>query len=193
MSALQDSLHGTDYRVALLSQEDTALHHTRSPKCSGSLLRGSLAITTTGLPPVSHQDLSRRTIRMLWGCSRAASSRTTRSTPASMPRVTSSRARPPWQPRLLRFPTARAVAPGSPPPDSLGARRITRGHRWATTSAFAAATNQHERRAPTTARTTPARARHRCARITPNPTHQEPSYTSRITHYRSPAARARQR
>ena len=65
MSALQDSLHGTDYRVALLSQEDTALHHTRSPRCSGSLLRGSLAITTTGLPPVSHQDLSRRTIRLL--------------------------------------------------------------------------------------------------------------------------------
>jgi len=52
MSALQDSLHGTDYEVALLSQEDTALHHTRSPRCSGSLLRGSLVITTTGLPPV---------------------------------------------------------------------------------------------------------------------------------------------
>ena len=62
MSALQDSLYGTDYEVALLSQEDTALHHTRSPRCSGSLLRGSLAITTTGLPPVSHQNLSRRTI-----------------------------------------------------------------------------------------------------------------------------------
>ena len=61
MSALQDSLDGTDYGVALLSQEATALHHTRSPRCSGSLLRGSLAITTTGLPPVSHQDLSRRT------------------------------------------------------------------------------------------------------------------------------------
>jgi hypothetical protein len=28
MSALQDSLHGTDYEVALLSQENTALHHT---------------------------------------------------------------------------------------------------------------------------------------------------------------------
>ena len=55
----------TDYGVALLSQEDTALHHARSPKRSGSLLRGSLAITTTGLPPVSHQNLSRRTIRRL--------------------------------------------------------------------------------------------------------------------------------
>ena len=62
MSALQDSLHGTDYGVALLSQEDTALRHTQSPRCSGSLLRGSLAITTTELSPVSHQDLSRRTI-----------------------------------------------------------------------------------------------------------------------------------
>ena len=61
MSALQDSLHGTDYGFALPSQEDTALHHTRSPRCSGSLLRGSLAITTTGLSPVSHQNLSRRT------------------------------------------------------------------------------------------------------------------------------------
>src|SRR2546427_7803970 len=67
MSALQDSLHGTDYEVALLSQEDTALHHTQSPRCSGSLLRGSLAITTTGLSPVSHQNLSRRTIRLLDG------------------------------------------------------------------------------------------------------------------------------
>jgi hypothetical protein len=65
MSALQDSLYGTDYGVALLSPEVTALHHTRSPRCSGSLLRGSLAITTTGLAPVSHQDLSRRTIWML--------------------------------------------------------------------------------------------------------------------------------
>ena len=65
MSTLQDSLDGTDYEFALLSQEDTALHHTRSPKCSGSLLRGSLVITTTGLPPVSHQNLSRRTIRWL--------------------------------------------------------------------------------------------------------------------------------
>jgi hypothetical protein len=73
MSALQDSLHGTDYGVALLSQEDTALHHTRSPRCSGSLLRGSLAITTTGLPPVSHQNLSRRTMLLLDGSLRFGS------------------------------------------------------------------------------------------------------------------------
>ena len=65
MSTLQDSLDGTDYWVALPSQEDTALHHPQSPGSSGGLLRGSLAITTTGLPPVSHQDLSRRTNALL--------------------------------------------------------------------------------------------------------------------------------
>ena len=65
MSTLQDSLDGTDYWVALPSQEDTALHHPQSPGSSGGLLRGSLAITTTGLPPVSHQDLSRRTKLLL--------------------------------------------------------------------------------------------------------------------------------
>jgi len=57
MSALQDSLHGTDCWFAPPSQRDTPLHHLRSPGSSGSLLRGSLAITTTGLPPVSHQNL----------------------------------------------------------------------------------------------------------------------------------------
>ena len=67
MSTLQDSLHGTDCRVAPLPQGDTALHHPRSPGSSGGLLRGSLAITTTGLPPVSHQDLSRRTSGVLAG------------------------------------------------------------------------------------------------------------------------------
>ena len=35
ISTLQDSLYGTDYRVALLSQEHTALHHNRSPGSSG--------------------------------------------------------------------------------------------------------------------------------------------------------------
>jgi hypothetical protein len=42
-----------------------SLHLTRSPRCSGSQLRGSLAITTTGLPPVSHRNFSRRTKRRL--------------------------------------------------------------------------------------------------------------------------------
>jgi len=60
MSTLQDPLDGTDYWVALPAQEDTALHHPQSPRSSGRLLRGALAMTTTGLPPVSHQDLSRR-------------------------------------------------------------------------------------------------------------------------------------
>jgi hypothetical protein len=65
MSALQDSLYGTDCGVALLPQEDTALHHPRSPRGSGSLLRGSLAITTTGLAPASHRSLPRHTSAML--------------------------------------------------------------------------------------------------------------------------------
>jgi hypothetical protein len=81
MSTLQDSLNGTDCEVALPSQEDTALHHTQSPKCSGSLLRGSLAITTTGLPPVSHQNLSRRTIWMLAGLARSSPFSTNAETP----------------------------------------------------------------------------------------------------------------
>lgn len=65
ISALQDSLYGTDYWFALPSQEDTALHHTRSPRYSGSLLRGSLAITAAELTPASHQNLSRHTNRLL--------------------------------------------------------------------------------------------------------------------------------
>ncbi len=58
-------LYGTDYRLAPPSQEDTALHHTPSPGCSGSLLRGSLVITSTGLSPASHQNLSRHTMPLL--------------------------------------------------------------------------------------------------------------------------------
>jgi len=65
MSTLQDSLYGTDCRFAPPSQRDTPLHHLQSPGSSGSLLRGSLAITTTGLSPVSHQNLSRRTSRLM--------------------------------------------------------------------------------------------------------------------------------
>ena len=61
ISALQDCLHGTDCWFAPPPQRNTPLHHLQSPGSSGSLLRGSLAITTTGLPPVSHQNLSRCT------------------------------------------------------------------------------------------------------------------------------------
>ena len=61
ISTLQDSLNGADYWVAPPSQRVTPLHHLQSPGSSGSLLRGSLAITTTGLPPDSHQNLARRT------------------------------------------------------------------------------------------------------------------------------------
>ena len=54
-TTLQGSLHVTDCWVAPLSQGDTPLHHIQSPRCSGSLLRGALALTTTGLAPVSRR------------------------------------------------------------------------------------------------------------------------------------------
>jgi len=53
MTTLQDSLYGTDCGFAPLSQRDTPLQHLRSPRSTGSRLYGSLAITTTGLAPVS--------------------------------------------------------------------------------------------------------------------------------------------
>jgi hypothetical protein len=52
ITALQGSLYGTDCGFALLSREDTSLQYNQSPGCTGRLLRGSLAITTTGLAPV---------------------------------------------------------------------------------------------------------------------------------------------
>ena len=61
MSTLQDSLDGTGCWFAPPSQRDTPLRHTGSPQCNGSLLRGSLAITATGLAPVSCQCLSGHT------------------------------------------------------------------------------------------------------------------------------------
>ena len=75
MSTLQESRNGTDYWFALLSQEHTALHHSPLPGgngCSGSSLRGSLAITPTGLAPVSHLQLCRAhrsvAICRAWAC-----------------------------------------------------------------------------------------------------------------------------
>jgi hypothetical protein len=65
MSTLQDSLNGTGCWCAPPSQRDTPLRHTGSPQCNGSLLRGSLAITATGLAPVSCQCLSGHTSGML--------------------------------------------------------------------------------------------------------------------------------
>ena len=53
ITTLQDSLDGTDCCFELLSQEHTPLRHPQSPGSTGSLLCGSLAITATGLPPVS--------------------------------------------------------------------------------------------------------------------------------------------
>ena len=65
MSTLQDSLHGTGCWFAPPSQRDTPLRHTGSPQCNGSLLRGSLAMTATGLAPVSCQCLSGHTSGLL--------------------------------------------------------------------------------------------------------------------------------
>jgi len=61
LSTLQDSLHGTDYHLAPPSRRSTSLQHLQSPGSTGSLLRGSLAITTTGLAPASRRRLSRHT------------------------------------------------------------------------------------------------------------------------------------
>lgn len=61
MSTRQDSLDGTGCWFAPPSQRETPLRHTGSPPCHGSLLRGSLAITATGLAPVSCQCLSGHT------------------------------------------------------------------------------------------------------------------------------------
>jgi len=55
ISTLQDSLYVTGCCFALPSQEDTPLQHLQSPGSTGSLLRGLLAVTTTGLAPVSRR------------------------------------------------------------------------------------------------------------------------------------------
>jgi len=53
LSTLQDSLYVAGCGFALLSQEVTTLQHHQSPDSTGRLLRGPLAVTTTGLAPVS--------------------------------------------------------------------------------------------------------------------------------------------
>jgi len=53
ISTLQDSLDVTGCCFAPLPQRVTSLQHIRSPRCTGCLLRGPLAVTTTGLAPVS--------------------------------------------------------------------------------------------------------------------------------------------
>jgi hypothetical protein len=55
ITALQGSRPVADSCVAPPSRRDTPLQHPRSPKSTGSLLRGSLAMTTTGLSPASRQ------------------------------------------------------------------------------------------------------------------------------------------
>jgi len=53
ISTLQDSLDVTGCCFAPLPQGDTSLQHIRLPGCIGCLLRGPLAVTTTGLARVN--------------------------------------------------------------------------------------------------------------------------------------------
>jgi hypothetical protein len=55
ITTLQDSLDVTDCWFAPPSRRDTPLQHPRSSKSTGRLLRGLLAVTTTGLAPVSRR------------------------------------------------------------------------------------------------------------------------------------------
>ena len=73
ITTLQDSLHGTDGRLAPPSQRHTPLQHLRSPGSTGRLLRGSLVITATGLAPVSRWQLAGHT---KWGVRGSAISTT---------------------------------------------------------------------------------------------------------------------
>ena len=59
ISALQDSLYVTGCCFAPLPQGHTPLQHNRSPRSTGSLLRGLLAVTTAGLSPASKRQLCR--------------------------------------------------------------------------------------------------------------------------------------
>src|SRR5439155_25405911 len=65
MSTLQDSLYGTDCHLAPPPRRHTPLSHLRLPGGMRSLLRGSLAITTTGLSPASGYRLSRHTTHVM--------------------------------------------------------------------------------------------------------------------------------
>ena len=61
--------HVTGCGLAPLSPGDTTLQHSQSPGCTGCLLRGPLAVTTTRLPPVSRRQLSGHTSDGLGGAS----------------------------------------------------------------------------------------------------------------------------
>jgi len=67
ISTLQDSLYVTGYGFAPLSPGVTSLQHSQSPGCTGCLLRGLLAVTTTGLSSASRRQLSGHTSHMLGG------------------------------------------------------------------------------------------------------------------------------
>src|SRR5215472_416649 len=57
MSTLQDSLYGTDCHLAPLTQRHTPAFTPPVARGMRSLLRGSLAITATGLSPASRHRL----------------------------------------------------------------------------------------------------------------------------------------
>lgn len=59
ISTRQDSLSVTGRCLAPLSPGDTPLQHLRSPGSTGSLLRGLLAVATTGLSPASSRQIHR--------------------------------------------------------------------------------------------------------------------------------------
>ena len=61
LTTRQDSLEGTDGWVAPPARRETPLQHPWSPRSTGGLRRGALALTTTGRAPVSRQSLSRHT------------------------------------------------------------------------------------------------------------------------------------
>jgi len=65
LSTLQDSLDVAGCGFALPSQEVTTLQHLRSPRSTGCLLRGLLAVTAVGLSPTSRRQLSGHTMRGL--------------------------------------------------------------------------------------------------------------------------------
>jgi hypothetical protein len=65
MATRQDSFPGTGCWLAPPAQRETPRRHPESPQCTGSLLRGSLAITAPGLAPVSCQGLSGHTSGLL--------------------------------------------------------------------------------------------------------------------------------
>src|SRR5215472_18079317 len=69
MSTLQDSLYGTDCHLAPLTQRHTPAFTPPVARGMRSLLRGSLAITATGLSPASRHRLQDTPLMLRPACS----------------------------------------------------------------------------------------------------------------------------